>query len=311
MSSQKQNTTDAINDLKVENFYEVGKKIGSGTFGELRLGKNLKTGEQVAIKLEPMQQKAPQLHFEYRFYKTLKAEQEVEGIPKFHFFGPYEQKYNALVMELLGKSLEDIFVWRKRQFSLKTIIYVSLQLLTRIEYVHECNLVYRDIKPENFLFGLTGTPKANVIHITDFGLTKEYVDPETNLHIPMKSGKNITGTARYMSISSHLGKEQSRRDDMEAIGHMIIYFLKQGKLPWTGLKAPTMKDRYQKIGDYKRSIPIEALCNGFPEEFAEYLRNVRALEFEDKPDYKMLKSLFIKLFKKEKFRDDGRYDWDN
>ena len=125
----------------------------------------------------------------------------------------------------------------------------------------------------------------------------------------MKSDRPLTGTARYMSINSHLGKEQSRRDDLESIGYMMLYFLRQGKLPWSGLKADSLKQRYAKICLVKRATPIETLCYGYPEQFAQYFRIVRTMDFEEKPDYKKLKTLFIKLFLKERLEDDGLYDW--
>ncbi|GCB69996.1 hypothetical protein scyTo_0012528 [Scyliorhinus torazame] len=260
--------------------FRVGKKIGCGNFGELRLGKNLYTNEYVAIKLEPIKSRAPQLHLEYRFYKQLG---NAEGIPQVYYFGPCG-KYNAMVLELLGPSLEDLFDLCDRTFSIKTVLMIAIQLITRMEFVHSKSLIYRDVKPENFLVGRPGSKRQHTIHIIDFGLAKEYIDPETKKHIPYREHKSLTGTARYMSINTHLGK-----------GNF--------------LSADTLKERYQKIGDTKRATPIEVLCDNFPEEMATYLRYVRRLDFFEKPDYEYLRKLFTDLFDRNGFVFDYEYDW--
>ncbi|KAK5104049.1 Palmitoylated plasma membrane-bound casein kinase [Lithohypha guttulata] len=185
---------------------------------------------------------------------------------------------------------------------------VAKQMLSRVQTIHEKNLIYRDIKPDNFLIGRPNTKSANVIHVVDFGMAKQYRDPKTKQHIPYRERKSLSGTARYMSINTHLGREQSRRDDLEALGHVFMYFLRGG-LPWQGLKAATNKQKYEKIGEKKQTTAIKDLCEGLPEEFNKYLSYVRNLGFEDTPDYDFLRDLFTQALKNTGEVEDGEYDW--
>ncbi|KAK0644485.1 kinase-like domain-containing protein [Cercophora newfieldiana] len=284
--------------------YRVGKKIGEGSFGVIFEGTNLLNNQQVAIKFEPRKSDAPQLRDEYRTYKILVG---CPGIPNVYYFGQ-EGLHNILVIDLLGPSLEDLFDHCNRRFTLKTVVMVAKQMLSRVQTIHEKNLIYRDIKPDNFLIGRPGTKTANVIHVVDFGMAKQYRDPKTKQHIPYRERKSLSGTARYMSINTHLGREQSRRDDLEALGHVFMYFLRGG-LPWQGLKAATNKQKYEKIGEKKQTTQIKELCEGFPDQFVQYLTYVRNLGFEDTPDYDYLRELFTQALKDAGGVEDGEYDW--
>ncbi|KAJ4708678.1 Casein kinase [Melia azedarach] len=287
---------------RVGNKFRLGRKIGSGSFGEIYLGTNIQTNEEVAIKLENVKTKHPQLLYESKLYRIL---QGGTGIPNVRWFG-VEGDYNVLVMDLLGPSLEDLFNFCSRKLSLKTVLMLADQMINRVEFVHSKSFLHRDIKPDNFLMGLGR--RANQVYIIDFGLAKKYRDSSTHQHIPYRENKNLTGTARYASMNTHLGIEQSRRDDLESLGYVLMYFLR-GSLPWQGLKAGTKKQKYEKISEKKVSTSIEALCRGYPTEFASYFHYCRSLRFDDKPDYAYLKRIFRDLFIREGFQFDYVFDW--
>jgi casein kinase I family protein HRR25 len=189
-----------------------------------------------------------------------------------------------------------------------------------MEYIHSKNFLHRDIKPDNFLMGLG--KRGNQVNAIDFGLSKKYRDHRTMRHIPYRDGKSLTGTARYASINTHMGVgklflqpsfscfnvEQSRRDDMEALGNVFIYFIK-GSLPWQGLKGNTKKLKYSAIMEKKISTSTKELCAGLPKEFLTYLDYVRSLRFEDTPDYTQLRQIFRDLFIQKGFVYDYIFDW--
>ncbi|WOL04286.1 casein kinase 1-like [Canna indica] len=282
--------------------FKLGRKIGSGSFGEIYLGVNIQTGEEVGVKLEPIKTKHPQLHYESKLYMLI---QGGTGIPQLKWFG-VEGEYNAMVIDLLGPSLEDLFNYCNQKLSLKTVLMLADQLINRVEYMHSKGFLHRDIKPDNFLMGIGR--KANQVYIIDYGLAKKYRDLQTHKHIPYRENKNLTGTARYASVNTHLGVEQSRRDDLESLGYVLMYFLR-GSLPWQGLKAGTKKQKYDKISEKKMLTPIEVLCKSYPPEFISYFHYCRSLRFEDKPDYSYLKRLFRDLFIREGYQFDYVFDW--
>ena len=288
-------------EIRVGGRYRLGKKIGTGSFGEIFEGTDIFDNSSVAIKLEHNTVKYPQLLFEAKLLKSIPG----TGIPTMHWFG-IAGEYNAMVMELLGQNLEDLFSYCTKHFTLKTILMITIQLIERIKHVHDNNYVHRDIKPENFLVGKESTSKT--IYILDFGLAKRFRDEYTHIHIPLKENRNLTGTARYASCNAHNGLEQSRRDDMESLAYVILYFFK-GKLPWQGLKHKDKNEKYAKIKEMKMSITPEKLCEGIPQEFAQYLTMVKKLGFEEEPEYKKYIQMFNNLFKEKEFEMDYLYDW--
>lgn len=283
--------------------FEIEKRLGAGCFGEVYRGRKVDNKElfpqngseqqeetptevqYVAVKFEDLGARTQQLEQEATIMNLLRQNVQPQGFSRCIQFGK-EGGFAYLVMEYLGKSLEDTMQLCGGRKKPMTVALIADQLLRRVDVLHSKGIVHRDIKPENFMWGRAD--KIHHLYMIDFGLSKRYYD---KTHLPIRDKLSLTGTARYASINAHKGIEQSRRDDLEAIGHMLLYFLR-GALPWSGLEARTKEEKYRKIREKKEETPLATLCAGFPEEFQTYLQYCRSLEFQERPDYNMLRKLF-------------------
>jgi serine/threonine protein kinase len=286
----------------VGTYFRLRRKIGEGSFGQIYSAEHIHTHRRVAVKLESVKARMPQLPYEAKLYQVL---QGGVGIPRLFWHGSEDQQ-NVLVIELLGKSLEDLFVRCHHRFSLKTVLMLADQMIACVEYIHNKNFIHRDIKPDNFVMGVG--QRSNQVFIIDYGLSKKYCDQNTQTHIPYVEGKSLTGTARYASVGALRGTEQSRRDDLEALGYVWMYLLR-GSLPWMGLTGANQQQKYDRICESKTRTSFEDLCLGFPNEFVQYFQAVRKLRFQDRPNYSELRNLLRAAFTRKGFVYDYEYDW--
>jgi serine/threonine protein kinase len=258
---------------------------------------NIATGQKVAIKLES---KASNLRREYNIYRLLDG---VVGVPKVHWFGK-DGKYYVLVLDILGPSLNDVFKYCRKKFTLKTILMIADEMIIRLQSLHQKNFIHCDLKPANFLLG----SKLKEINMIDFGLSQRYYDETRKKHIRRSKGNSFTGTPRYASINAHLGIQLSRRDDLESLGYVLIYLYK-GFLPWQGLKGRNKAEKHQQIYLKKMKTTPEELCSVLPPEFATYLNYCRSIRFSETPNYDYLRQLFRDVYFREGYSVDGQFDW--
>ena len=280
--------------------YKPIKKLGEGSFGKVYKAEY--NSEYYAIKFEDREEGQDLLQNEATIMSYLKGNPH---IPKVRSYG-FKGNYNILVMQLLDKSLEDIFNIRKK-FSFKTGAMLAYQMISALQYIHEKHIIHRDIKPDNFVLG-SGDLNA-YLYLVDFGLAKKYRSSKTLKQYPYIKKKKLTGTARYASIHAMEEMEQSRRDDLEAVGYVLMYFIR-GNLPWQGLKLKSNEDRYKKILEKKKEISTEELCAEYPKVFYEFVKYSKKLGYAEEPKYEEFKNKFVNYIvniKKEKF--DYVFDW--
>ncbi|KAM3133923.1 hypothetical protein pb186bvf_014038 [Paramecium bursaria] len=273
--------------------FSVIKRISSGSFGVVYLVHDKTTKEDCALKLE-----------KYDNDETRSLEKEVSiltklndtpGVPKLIWAGQ-EGDFNLLIMQLLGMDL-GYYIKQFKQFTLKCTIQIAYESVQVLRNIHSKQVVHRDLKPENILM----SKDVDQIYIVDFGISKIFTD------MPFRDDKSFMGTTRYASIAAHKGFEIARKDDLESLFYVIIYFLR-GNLPWQNLQVQE-KDRTTAVGELKQKIELNELCNGLPHEFVEILAYLRTLSFYEEPDYTFILGLLSQVADRHNFFLDGTYDW--
>jgi serine/threonine protein kinase len=264
----------------IANKYKLLDKIGEGAFGSIYKGENNRTKELVAIKVEPIINDLKLLKNESIIYQYLINN---EGIPNVKWFGKDKTNY-YMVINLLGESLQSLKE-RKQTFSLKLVFQIGIQIVYLLKMIHDKGLVHRDIKPDNFLLGLNNKNKK--IYLIDFGFCKTFLND--NKHIEIKKTKNLIGSNNFASINAHEFNELSRRDDLESLGYMLVYFY-FGNLPWK---------------DYSNNEMIKIVKNNImndesiPKIILKYFEIVKVLDFKERPDYDLLINIFNDGLKEE------------
>ena len=274
-----------------------------GSFSFIYEGINIETNEHVAIKLEPRNAQSENLLLQNEIFYLYKL-RHCPGIVKIITTGR-TKKYNILIEPLLGGTLYSLYLDQNKNFTLKDICLISLQCISRLESVHNKGIIHCDIKPENFCVGLRD---KRIIYLIDFGISKKYRSDRTKKHIQFNITKTMCGTARYASMNALSGLQLSRRDDLESLSYMILYFLTK-KLPWQGITAKSLATRYKKIYEKKSELEKWDKFLSLPIQIQNFIKYCRNLGFSEDPNYKLMKNFFYDLMKQNEFVDDKNFSW--
>ena len=281
--------------------YLILSKIDEGSFGSIYLSKNILSNEQYAVKIENRKIANPLLEGEAFILFYLKG----PGLPEVKTFGKTKH-LNILIQTLLGPSLSSLSERYLINFTIKDICLLSIQMIERLEYIHSKRFIHRDIKPQNFLMGVKD---PETVYLIDFGLAKKFMSKKGK-HIKFNINNNITGTPRYCSINALRGAEQSRRDDLESLFYVIMYFFR-GNLPWQNLKIKSRQQRFNKINEIKKNYDYKLLCKNLPRELYNLGIYIKHLKFEETPNYVFIKKCFNSILENIYEKNDNKFSWIN
>lgn len=284
--------------------YQVEARIGGGAFSEVYRVMNRKDGKKYAAKFEDVKSNHQELYAEHKILLRVHLQNNAVGFTKQYYYG-VTNGMNMLVIDLLGESLQEKLELYGGKFSLKTTLMIGDQILKRIEHLHKVKVIHRDLKPSNMIVG-SGI-NTQTIYLVDFGKSKKFMDSEGN-HIQIKNNKLPVGNVRYTSVEADKGHDQSRKDDLEALIYIMVYFLKS-TLPWKGLSATTICEKYKLVRSTKAKTTPRILCGGLPQEFIEMLEYVQLLKFQETPDYNLIRECIKKMMNVNKYPMDYIYDW--
>ena len=295
--------------------------IGNGSFGKVFCGIHRYRKFRVAIKLPTEKSNSDMIDKEVQFTRKMANE---PGFPILFFSSVINDKY-VMIESLLGPSLDKLFNYCDKSFPMKTICLIGMDIVKRLRSMHKAGLLHRDLKPNNFAWGnysknyygaqhtYSTDYEINQIYLIDFGLSETYIDPATGLHYKSEKGEKFIGTLRYSSVNSHKGIRQCRKDDLESLMYILVYFYK-GKLPWQDVKAKQKDEKHQKIKEEKMRYTAEMLCKDMPQEIEKMLCYVKNILYSEEPNYERLLSGFQKIINSltewETLENDYNYIWE-
>ena len=282
--------------------YKIKNKIGKTSLFQIYEGENITNKMPVIIKLEPRNN--PELYLELEAMHLYSFKDL--GIPKLITTGK-NKSYIILIEEKLGPSLYQLFLKNKKKFSLNEICCIGIQCIERLKTIHSKNYIHRNIKPENFKIGLND---PNVIYLQNFYLCEKFRSDTTKKHVELTMANKIVGTERYGSVNALKGWRQGRKDDLESLCYMLIYFF-LGKLPWQDIKEENEKNKYKKLLNEKKKFNIDNYKDIIPDEFRTIFKLIKNLKFDETPKYSLYIRYLQNIRKENQFFDQNDFFWIN